>query len=316
MSKRVILFVLLAGIGTLTGFVLSGGGTGDTGSILGRRPTGHPQLISVEPLPPMNGEMNGEMCEWVPASASSSSFASYRLLQRSAQGSGADDVSKRDPVRVIRDPYAAYSAIAVDAARGEVVITDENLFNILVYDRLDNTPPNASMTEPKRIIGGLKTKIEFQCGLYIDPGSGDIYAVNNDTVDRLVIFSREAKGDVAPDRELHTPHGTFGITVDEEHQEMFLTIQHSNAIVVYHKMAVDEESPKRLLQGNNTGLADPHGIALDTKTGLLFVTNHGSVTRYPEDPGSVRDRGGEGKQNWPMGRGQALPGSGRNLPPS
>ena len=106
-----------------------------------------------------------------------------------------------------------------------------------------------------------------------------------------MIFSREAKGDVAPDRELHTPHGTFGITVDEEHQEMFLTVQHSNAIVVYHKMAVDEESPKRLLQGNNTGLADPHGIALDPKTGLLFITNHGSVTRYPEDPGSVRDRG-------------------------
>jgi len=51
---------------------------------------------------------------------------------------------------------------------------------------------------------------------YIDPVTGDIYAVNNDTVDSLVIFSRKAVADVTPDRELHTPHGTFGIAVDEE----------------------------------------------------------------------------------------------------
>ena len=34
-----------------------------------RAPTGEPQLIAIEPLPLMNGEMDGEMCEWVPASA-------------------------------------------------------------------------------------------------------------------------------------------------------------------------------------------------------------------------------------------------------
>ena len=54
-----------------------------------------------------------------------------------------------------------------------------------------NTPPTASMSEPKRMIGGLDTKIDYICGLYIDPGSGDIYAINNDTVDTMVIFSRD-----------------------------------------------------------------------------------------------------------------------------
>jgi DNA-binding beta-propeller fold protein YncE len=99
---------------------------------------------------------------------------------------------------MIRDPYAAYSAVAVDPANNEVVLTDENLFKIWVYDRSAKTSPNQS-TEPKRIIGGLNTKIEFQCGLYIDPSNGDIYAVNNDTIDTLVVFSRKAQGDVVPD---------------------------------------------------------------------------------------------------------------------
>ncbi len=230
LSARVILFALLAVIGTITGFVLSSGGE------LQQNSAGQPRLVSVYPLP----AMDGGMCQWAPVSATSSMLASLRMQQRSAaaQSSDFEEVSQRPPLRVIRDPYAAYSAVAVDVTRGEVVLTDENLFNILVYDRLDNTPPTAAMTEPKRMIGGLQTKIEFQCGLYIDPTSGDIYAVNNDTVDTLVIFNRDAKGNVPPTRELYTPHGTFGITVDEQREELFLTIQQDNAVVVFNKMAV------------------------------------------------------------------------------
>ncbi len=52
---------------------------------------------------------------------------------------------------------------------------------IVVYGRLDNTPAQAALTEPKRIIGGRNTKISENCGLYIDPFSGDIYSVNGDT---------------------------------------------------------------------------------------------------------------------------------------
>src|SRR4029453_16054545 len=75
--------------------------------------------------------------------------------------------------------------------------------------------------------------------------NGDGYSVNNDTQDHLVIFSNEQVGNVAPSREMHTPHGTFGITVDEAAQEVFLTVQHD--------------------------------IALDAQRGLMFVTNHGST---------------------------------------
>jgi DNA-binding beta-propeller fold protein YncE len=284
-----------------------------------RRPAGDARLVSYDTLPL-------EECAWTPDSSGPALLAKMPLRQALMQAQVAQraagatsepvDFSGRKPQRMIRDSYAAYSAVAVDAARDEVVLTDENLFNILVYDRQAKTTPNAP-TEMKRIIGGLNTKVEFQCGLYIDPASGDIYAVNNDTIDTLVIFSRQAVGDVPPDRQLHTPHGTFGIAVDEDTQEMFLTVQHDSAISVFKKGAKGGEAPIRLVQGDRTKLQDPHGMALDTKNKLLYVTNHGSVHQVrASTPGQGKARRRENPSNWPLTREDVVPGSGQMLPPS
>ena len=48
---------------------------------------------------------------------------------------------KRAPARVIKDPNSSFSAVAVDVAHNEVVLQDENLGQIMVYGRTDNTPP-------------------------------------------------------------------------------------------------------------------------------------------------------------------------------
>ena len=274
------------------------------------------RLVSYDEVPP-----EGEECS-LPEPAgglllTAGQLPLRRLLMQARISSGEawtpQDASQRKPERMIRDPYAAYSAVAVDATHDEVVMTDENLFNIWVFDRGVKTSPQKS-SDPKRLIGGLNTKIEFQCGLYIDPVNGDIYAVNNDTIDTLVIFSRKAVGDVKPDRELHTPHGTFGIAVDEEKQELFLTVQHDNAIVVYNKSAKGAEAPLRVVQGDKTGLADPHGMALDTKRGLLFVTNHGSSHSVRKNESANRRR--EGPLGFPLSRDDAVPGSGKIGSPS
>jgi len=279
---------------------------------------GQERLVSVEPLP----ESGGEFCETVAPAGPETLMAALQQRQEgrqaaiTARNAATEDRSKLKPVRWIHDPYAAYSSVAVDPMNNEVVLTDENLFQILVYDRTATTPASARLTEPKRIIAGLNTKIEFQCGLYIDPKTGNIYAVNNDTVDTLVIFDRNAKGNVPPTRELYTPHGTFGIAVDEAAEEMFLTLQHDSAMVVFRKYAQKDESPLRLLQGDATGLADPHGIALDTKNGWVFISNHGAVSSRSPRPDARPSRRAAQKQNWPLERAQAVPGSGRNLPPS
>jgi len=322
MMAKIRWFVLLVSLGTATQLVLSreGGlvqhGTGQAKII------GSDRLVSIEPLP----EAGGEICEPVPANSAAGreEILMAALQQRqdaragstAARSAASQDRSKLKPVRWIHDPYAAFSSVAVDPINNEVVMTDENLFQILVYNRTADTPPSARLTEPKRIIAGLKTKIEFQCGLYIDPKNGNIYAVNNDTVDTLVIFDRTAKGDAPPTRELHTPHGTFGIAVDEAAEEMFLTLQHDSAMVVFRKYAEKDESPLRLLQGDATGLADPHGIALDSKNGWVFISNHGAVSSRSTRPDARPSRRAGQKQNWPLERAQAVPGSGRSLPPS
>src|SRR5262245_18500717 len=93
----------------------------------------------------------------------------------------------RAPVRVIRDPYPTFSAVAVDMDGNEIVLRDENNFCFAVYDRLTNTPASARFSEPKRIVRGPKTFMEFNCGLYVDQKTGDIYSVNNDTIDTLTV---------------------------------------------------------------------------------------------------------------------------------
>jgi DNA-binding beta-propeller fold protein YncE len=325
-TSRMSVWLAVAALGLAAGLLLYSGTVPSRQMIRSseaalRTPAGSPKLIAMQPL---SMDSDAPMCEWAPASAQETLLAVLQERQAardaSLQASRTIDRSGLKPIRTIKDPYAAYSAVAVDPVNNEVVMTDENLFQILVYDRTANTPPTATMTEPKRIISGENTKIEFQCGLYIDPQNGDIFAVNNDTVDTLVIFSRQAKGDVPADRELHTPHGTFGIAVDEGAQEMFLTTQHDNTVTVFKKYAKGDESPIRLLQGNNTQLADPHGLAIDTKNQLMFVTNHGSFhekaaggTSAVTYIGGVASSSAD-KSLWPIGTQE--PGSGKYLPPS
>lgn len=268
-----------------------------------------PRLVGYQPYPEW-----AEQCSWTPASSAvlsrpaGASPLPAGVIAKPAQLEVPPE--RRDPLRVLRDSFPGYTAVGVDVSRDEVILTDENLFQILVYDRLTDTPA-ISRSDPKRIIGGLSTKIEFQCGLYIDPNNGDIYAANNDTMRTLVVFSREAEGNVPPLRELRTPLGTFGIAVDEAHQELILSVQHDNAVVVYRKEASGDEAPIRWLQGDRTRLADPHGIALDTKNDVLFVANFGSVRRVRES-----NSGADSGRNGPLGRNAIVAGSGQFRPPS
>ena len=211
---------------------------------------------------------------------------------------------ERAPQRVIKDQYPSFSAVAIDAETNMLVVTDENLFQILEYDRRDNTPPQARLTEPKRVISGTNTHAEMMCGAYIDPVTKEIYVVNNDTQNWLPVFGRDARGNVAPSRYLAAPHGTFGIAVNELTQQLFLTVQHQNSVVVYRKQATGEEKPLRQIAGGDTQLEDPHGIALDTKNKLMFVSNFGNAQVNP----SVADG--------PLGNRRASGAYGKFEPPS
>jgi len=315
-TRSLLLFFGLLAVGA--GLILSSGGVPATpGSTL----IGSERIVAWEALP----EMNGPMCEMVPASASTTLLAA---LQQSARAATADQppphpdapaqerVASRAPLYRVEDPIYVFAGIAVDPIRNEVVVADENISSLLVYDRTANTPPTAAMTEPKRIIGGPNAFLEYACSVYIDPENGDIYGVNNDTMNWLPVFGRDQEGNVAPKRKIQTPHTTFGIVVDEETDEMFLSIQDDHAIVVYNKFAKDEDSPLRIIQGRSTMMADPHGIALDTIKKEVFVSNWGTNNdRPPLSEGGGGDARHE-RADFPVGRARAFPGSGKIAPPS
>ena len=251
---------------------------------------------------------------------------------RPSPAMGDPTVAARMPLRTIRDPYAGFAAIRVDPVRNEVVLMDEFKFNIYVYDRTVQTPASAERTMPKRFIGGGLTLSRYNSDGYVDLKTGDIYIVNNDSEPGLFKFPRTAEGNVPPANELTTPYGAFGMTMDEERGEMFVTVQHDGAIQVYPKTAKGDEDAIRLIQGNKTRLADPHGIAFDPKTRLLYIANYGTERdetfgvdqQMPHPLNALQPRGARNvrRPNWPAGnlnnanRREVVFGSGKFGPPT
>jgi hypothetical protein len=314
-------FLLIAVLGAASTFVLSEG-------FRQTKMIGAERLVSIEPLP----DANGQMCEW-PSSGAIDLIAEASApepLGRLARQEGKPpaltssiprpsdaartEVARRQAASTIKDPRDAFAGLWIDPVRNEVVIAEENNSSILVYDRMTNTPPGAALSEPKRKIHGEHAFVEYSCSVYVDPATGDIYNINNDTQNWVAVFDRKSAGDAAPIRKFATPHTTFGVVADEETQELLMTIQDDHAVLTYKKTAKDQDAPVRLLQGPKTLMADPHGIALDPKAGLIYVANWGSNNdrRYE---GSRTPRAA-GRPNWPVGRDNNYPSSGKFQPPS
>ena len=271
------------------------------------------RLVSVQPLP------DGSVCEWqqggmtTPSAVLASVHGEQRreafftewqqgLQQRNLfaamQRGGGGPIPEplvelsRAPLSTLRDTYPTYTAVVVNLLTDEVVLMDNNLWSVRVFNRLGDTPPGAESLEPKRIIAGSESHIQFNNGLYLDQANGDMYSVESDVGDKMVVFSVEATGNVPPSRELVTPHRAYNIAVDEEKQELYVSREYPGEVVVYRKQASGNEKPLRVLQGDKTGLEAPHGIAIDEENQLLFVNN------------------------WGLADGLTLAGSGRFNPPS
>ena len=329
-SRTIRLFVLIALLGTAAQLVLSQGSHVVQDGTRQTKVIGSDRLVSVQPLP----EINGEMCipESAPESLMAAAIAPESLMalrqQPTPSGSSAasappstpprpsdavrSQVARRQPLSTLRDPRNSFAGLVVDPIRNEVVMAEENNFSVLVYDRTATTPPGAALTEPKRMIQGENTWLEYACGVYVDPANGDIYGINNDTLNWMTVFDRNAKGNATPNRKLATPHTTFGIVADEETQELLMTIQDDHAVVTFKKAAKDNDATVRVIQGPKTQMADPHGIALDPKTGLIYVTNWGTFNERKYEGVPPR----YGKTNWPVARTYNIPGSGKIQPPS
>ncbi len=53
-----------------------------------------------------------------------------------------------------------------------------------------------------------------------------------------------------------------------------------HSVLVYRQDAEKLERPLRVIRGVDTGLADPHGVYLDSRNNEILVANHGNWTQY------------------------------------
>lgn len=221
------------------------------------------RLVSVDALHDV-----GEMCGWEPSAYAASQEAIHTA-----------DVT-RPAGRYVRDTDPVYGSVAVDTRLNEVVLVDHNLWSIRVFNRMDDTPPSADRLEPKRVISGSNTQLQFNSCVYVDPKNGEIFSAENDIGDSIVVFSHDAQGNVAPTRKLNVTHRAYAIAADEEKDQLYVAVQYPPQVEVYRKLASGNEKPLRRIEGESTRLADSHGIAVDTKNKLVFVNNWGNISDY------------------------------------
>ena len=214
--------------------------------------TGSARLVSIEELPE-----TGDAC-YRPASSDSrlatsrgqSLFAEFGDITVYAQDSGGTVDVTRPPVRDIRDTAPIFSSVGVDTERNEVYLQDSNTWSIRVFSRLDNAKPGDPPTEPRRVISGAKSDVQFNSCVWVDPASGDIYSVENDTGDSIVVFANKATGDAEPKRKLKVTHRALSPwPLDDANQELFLSVQYPPQVAVYSKGASGDEKPLRLIEG-------------------------------------------------------------------
>jgi len=208
------------------------------------------------------------------------------------------------PLRQVSDPYPVFNGIAIDPANNLVAMSDVNRKSLLSYPRSADSK-RGEITAPQRQVFGPLTNVGFVAGILLDGQRKEIFALNNDIEDTMVVLPYDAQGNAAPKRMLSVPHQAWGLALSRTHDQIAVTVELQEALVVYKREARGVEAPMRVVRGPNTGLADPHGIFWDDRHDEIGVANHGNYR------GLVKD---QGAGCVPTGTGE--PEAGAVLPPS
>src|SRR5438477_10887931 len=178
------------------------------------------------------------------------------------------------PSRVVADPYPTLHSVVVDPDRNRVFFSDPNRHALWSYDRLAASKGREAV-EALTSIRGPATGMMFIAAVTVDAEAEEIYTVDNDIGDRMMVFPYDANGNVKPKRVLDVPHQAWGISIGEARNEFAVTVEAPREIVIYRKGAEGHEAPLRTIRGPKTRLGDPHGIFYDDANNELVVTNHG-----------------------------------------
>src|SRR6266853_2071618 len=208
------------------------------------------------------------------------------------------------PLRQVSDPYPVFNGIAIDPDNNLVAMSDVNRKSLLSYARSADSK-RREITAPRHHVFGPLTNVGFVAGVLLDGQQKEILALNNDIEDTMVVMPYDAQGNEAPKRMLSIPHQSWGLAMSRAHDEIAITVEIQQAVVIYKRAARNVEAPMRVIRGPNAGLADPHGVFWDDRHNEIGVANHGNYR------GMMKDEGGGC-----LPTGAAEPEAGAVLPPS
>jgi DNA-binding beta-propeller fold protein YncE len=201
--------------------------------------------------------------------------------ERQSSPAGGDII----PLRQVSDPYPVFNGIAIDPENNLVAMSDVNRKSLMSYARSAESK-RGEITAPQRQIFGPLTNVGFVAGILLDPERREIMTLNNDIEDTMVVMPYDAQGNAAPKRMLSVPHQSWGLAMSRTHQELAVTVEIQEAVVIYKRDAQSVEAPMRVVRGPNTGLADPHGIYWDDRNNEIGVANHGNYRGLVKDVGA------------------------------
>ena len=196
------------------------------------------------------------------------------------------------PARVVSDPYPTLHSVAVDPVNDRVFVTDPNRHAIWSYERAaasKGPEPVAPLTG----IRGPSTGMMFIAGVAVDPDAREVYTVDNDIGDRMMVFPYDADGNVKPKRVLNVPHQAWGVSINPARKEVAVSVEGPREIAIYRQDASGDDRPLRMIRGPKTGLGDPHGVFFDPKNNEIVVANHGNQNGRETLPGTTGGRRGE-----------------------
>jgi hypothetical protein len=156
------------------------------------------------------------------------------------------------PTRVLEGQKTLISRtmhdFAYDGIHDEIVVTSPLAHAVLTFRGGANgeEPPLRVIQGPLTQIRGTPTGAVDKVN--IDPVNNEIYVpvVPN----RILVFDRNANGNVAPKRILN--HGG-SIQVDSVHN--LLVVNVSNQMLIYDRTASGDDKPKAIIQGPNSGMS-------------------------------------------------------------
>jgi DNA-binding beta-propeller fold protein YncE len=193
------------------------------------------------------------------------------------------------PTRIVSDPYPTLHSVVVDAEHDRVFVSDPNRHALWSYPRLASSKAGEAFT-PLTSVRGPSTGMMFVAGVTVDAAAQEIFTVDNDIGDRLMVFPYDADGNVKPKRVLTVPHRAWGISIDHARDEMAVSVEDPREIVIYKRGASGEDRPLRIIRGPRTGLGDPHGVFYDGTNNEIVVANHGNVSGRQAAPGDAPER--------------------------